>query len=74
MVAGMTTLITQHTDNGDGTVTVTGRTPGGNYVTITVGLDKLADGSVYDALAVAGRSIDSKAGSIAAHDNANTEG
>lgn len=60
----MAVQVTQTLDNGDGTLTVYGRNPGGNVAHVVVGRDKLADGSAYVMLEIAAGKLDGKAASL----------
>ena len=46
---------------GDGQVQVWGMNPGGNLAHVIVGLDRMADGTVYTMLQIAADKIDKKA-------------
>lgn len=69
----MSAQVTQTIDNGDGTITVYGRQPGGNIAHVIVGRDKLEDGSVYTMLDLACTTIDVKARALAVQTTLDSE-
>ena len=58
-------LITWREDQCDGTTLVRYRTPGGHDARVVVGLDKIADGTVYEIMAADAERVDAEHAALA---------